>query len=437
MNIQRTARIYRREFLKTAAVASAAAATVGVVRPGYVAEAGPLKVGLIGCGGRGTGAVRNALQASDRTGVPLQLVAIADAFKDKVDSTRKAFEGVKGVVLKDDMCFAGLDAYQKLLATDVNYVILATPPGFRPMHFEAAVNAGKHIFCEKPVGTDAVGIRRFMAAAKKSEEKRLSVVAGTQRRHDGSYIETIKKIHAGEIGDILAGRAYWCGGPVIKARERKPEWSDLEWQMRAWYSFCWLSGDNIVEQHIHNLDVINWALGGHPVAAFASGGRAWKTNEDYLGNIWDNFSVDYEYNLGGRTVHVLSMSRHWNNSAGGVFEEVTGTKGVSNCHDLARGQTETAMVQEHMDLIDSITGKGPYRNEGIQVAESSFTAILGREAAYTGQKLTWEELLNSDLDLMPKELSFEAKLPAPVIPVPGKGVAAKPKERKAGRKKNA
>jgi len=442
MNSKNNVKMARREFLKTAAAATAAVATVGVPRPGYVAEAGPLRIGLIGCGGRGTGAAGQALRAAEVLGVPAQLVALADAFKDKVDGAKTRFlqggKAAQNVKLTDATCFSGLDGYQKLLETDVNYVILATPPGFRPMHFEAAVNAKKNIFTEKPVGTDSVGIRKFMAAAKKSEEMKLSVGAGTQRRHDPSYIDTMKKIHNGEIGEILTARAYWCGGPVFKATKRDPQWGDLEWQMRAWYSFCWICGDNIVEQHVHNLDVINWALRAHPIGAFASGGRAWKTNEDYMGNIWDNFSVDYEYPGG---VHMLSMSRHWRNCDGANGEAVVGTKGKSNCRDnlgqKGEGGGENSMVQEHMDLINSITEKGPHLNEAMQVAESSFTAILGREAAYTGRKFTWDGLLNSDLDLFPKELSFEAKLPPPVIPVPGTGAGAAEPKKGGGRKGGA
>jgi len=437
--------VTRRDFLKTAGAATVAAVTVGVARPGYVAESGPLRIGLIGCGGRGTGAAGQALRAAEVCGVPVQLVALSDVFKDKLDAARKRFteSGSKqgNVKLTDETCFSGLDGYKKLLETDVNYVILATPPGFRPMHFEAAVAAKKNIFTEKPVGTDSVGIRRFMAAAKKAEELKLSVVAGTQRRHDRSYMETMKKIHGGEIGDILAARAYWCGGPVFKATKREPQWSDLEWQLRAWYSFCWICGDNIVEQHVHNLDVINWAMRAHPIGAFASGGRAWKTNEDYMGNIWDNFSVDYEYQIGDRIVHMTSMSRHWKNCDGANGEAVVGSKGTSNCRDnlgqKSEGGGEASMVQEHMDLINSITGKGPHMNEGMQVAESSFTAILGRESAYTGRRLTWDGLLNSDLNLLPKELNFEAKLPPPVIPVPGSGAKGSPErgpKREGGRK---
>ncbi|MBM3334085.1 gfo/Idh/MocA family oxidoreductase, partial [Candidatus Sumerlaeota bacterium] len=225
-------------------------------------------------------------------------------------------------------------------------------------------------------------------------------------------------------GDLLAARCYWCGGPVFRERVHKPEWGDLEWQIRAWYSYCWIGGDNIVEQHVHNLDVINWALGAHPVRAFGSGGRAWKSKEfEYMGNIWDNFSIDYEYEIGGRTVHLMSMSRHWERSDGMNGQFVVGTKRESNCSDnlgqpLER-DAEPSMVREHMNLIASITGKGPHFNEAMQVAESSFTAILGRESAYSGRRLSWDDLLQSGLDLMPKPLSFDAKLPTPTIPAPG------------------
>jgi len=440
--------ITRRGFLKTAAAATAGAVVLGAPRPGYVAESGPLKIGLIGCGGRGSGAARDALRAAEIAGVPVQLVALADVFKDKVDAAKKRFMESKGgglresIKLTDEMCFSGLDCHEKLLKSDVNYVILATPPGFRPMHFAAAVEAKKHIFTEKPVATDAVGTRKFMAAAKKSEELKLSVVAGTQRRHTLSFIETIKKIHDGKIGEILAARCYDCRGPVFHAKERDPKWSDLEWQIRAWYSYCWLSGDQIVEQAIHSIDAMNWALGAHPVRAFGSGGRAWKTKEqEYMGNIWDNISVDYEYEIGGRTVHMATLTRHWVNSDGIVAEVVVGTQRESDCRDNLgeplKDEGESGSIQEHIDLINSITGKGRYYNEAMQIAETTFTAIFGREAAYTGRKLTWDGLLNSDLDLLPKELSFEAKIPAPPIPVPGTGPGAEPAKggKKAGGKK--
>ncbi len=403
-------RFSRRDFLKTAALATAATA-VPFIRTGS-AEGEPIKVALIGCGGRGRGAAGDAMAASK----DVKIIALADAFADRAKGFQRDLKE-RGMNIPDDMVFVGLDGYKKAAQTDADYVILATPPGFRPEQFEAAVNAKKHVFTEKPVAADVAGIRRFMEAAKKSEQLKLSVTAGTQRRHQKPYIETIKKIHDGEIGEVRAARSYWCGGPVIFMNSRPAGMGDLEWQMRNWYSFCWLSGDNIVEQHVHNLDIINWVMGAHPVRVFASGGRAWKTNEEYLGNIWDNFSCDYEYPNG---IHMLSMSRHWNNSDGDVSEFIVGTKKGSNCTDMSEGGGANPYVQEHIDLIASMRGTGPHYNEAMQVAESTMTAIMGRESAYTGKKLRWDEFLKSDLDLMPKNLSFDAKIPVSAIPIPGK-----------------
>ena len=401
----------RRDFLKTAALATAATA-VPFIRTGE-AQGAPLKIGLIGCGGRGRDAAKNNALDADKN---VTITAIHDIFEDRAKRFQRELADSKGVKVPDDRVFWDLDGYKKVLQTDVDYVILATPPGFRPEHFEAAVNAKKHIFTEKPVATDVVGIRRFIAAAKKSEQMKLSVTAGTQRRHQGNYIETIKKIHDGAIGDVLAVRAYWCGGPVINIPGPRPAgMSDLEYQVKNWYSHCWVSGDNIVEQHVHNLDVINWVMGTHPVSVFASGGRAWKPKEEYLGDIWDHFSCDYVYPNG---VHMLSMSRHWNGSDGDVSEYAVGTKRGSNCADMGGGG-RNPYVQEHMDLIASIRGTGPYYNEAVQVAESVMTAIMGRESAYTGKKLRWDEFMEVDLDLLPKNMSWDAKIPVRPIPVPG------------------
>lgn len=398
----------RRDFLKTAALATAATA-VPFIRTAQ-AEGAPIKVGLVGCGGRGKGAAMDAMQADKN----VRIVALADIFEDRAKGFQRGLRE-RGTPIPDDRVFVGLDAYKGVMATDVDYVILATPPGFRAEQFEAAVNAKKHVFTEKPVAADVVCIRRFMEAAKKSEQLKLSVCAGTQRRHQKPYIDTIKKIHDGAIGEVLAARAYWCGGPVIFMQSRPAGMGDLEWQLKNWYSFCWVCGDNIVEQHVHNLDIINWVMRAHPVSAFASGGRAWKTNLEHLGNIWDNFSVDYEYPNG---VHMLSMSRHWNNSDGDVSEYVVGTKGGSNCADMGEGGINP-YVQEHKDLIASIQQTGPHYNEAVQVCESTMTAILGRESAYTGKKLKWDDLMESGLDLRPKNLGFDAKIPVAPVPVPG------------------
>jgi predicted dehydrogenase len=426
MEKKSTKGVSRREFLKKAAAAGAVAAVVGVPRPGYVAGTDMLKIGLIGCGGRGTGAAEQALRAAAICEVPAQLVALADVL-DRAKGVKRRFtesqnKAVReGSKIADEMIFDGVDAYKKLLATDVNYVILASHPGFRPMHFEGAVEAKKQIFTEKPVATDPVGMRQFMAAAKKSEELNLSVVAGTQRRHQANYVNTVGKIHEGAIGDILAIRAYWCGGGVYNQHQPKPEaMGDLEWQIRDWYAYCWICGDNIVEQHVHNLDVANWVMKAHPIRAYGSGGRAWKRKDDFLGNIWDNFSVDYEYPNG---VHMLSMCRHWENDPvrGGVSEAFVGTKGKSSGSDMGNGGLEWAepYTQEHVDLINSITGKGKHWNEAMQVAETTFTGILGRESAYQGRPLEWDRLLSSELSYLPKELSFQAKIPVAPVAHPG------------------
>jgi predicted dehydrogenase len=413
----------RRDFAR----ASAAAGFAIVAGKAFAADmnAETLKVGLIGCGGRGTGAAINMLEGGNNA----VLVAIADAFQDRIDSARDGIKNHKdekvraGYAVEDGMCFAGLDAYKQLLATDVDIVIHGALPYCRPEHIEAAVEAGKHIFTEKPVAVDPAGIRRFIAASKKAEEKKLSLVAGTQRRHQLEYIDTINRIKDGAIGDVLAMRAYWCG-TLPFAHERKEGQSDLEYCIRNWYGFCWVAGDNIVEQHVHNIDVCNWVMGGPPKSVFiASGGRSWKPKDDpKYGDIYDHFSCDFEYEGG---VHMSSFSRHWYNAADGVFEDIVGTKGRSNGTSIGKKKSERGInpyVQEHIDLVNSVRGKVPYINEGVQVAESTMTAIMGRMAAYTGQRYKFEDALNADLDIVPKELSFDKPYPCGPVPTPGAAV---------------
>jgi len=408
----------RRDFGKGALVGATAMAGFSILNQAHAA-AGPIKIGVIGCGGRGSEAVKNAIQANDQ----VQLVAVCDVREDRAKGAVEGFKKnenlANNIKVDPENIFWDLDGYKKLLQLDLNYVILATPPGFRPIHFEAVVEAKKNCFCEKPVATDPAGMRRFMAAAKKSEELKLHVVAGTQRRHQKPYVETVAKIHDGVIGDIVAARAYW-DGTLPHARDRKPGQSDLDYQLYNWYNFCWICGDNIVEQHVHNLDIMNWVLKAHPVAVIASGGRAWKPKVEKYGNIWDHFDCDYIY---PNDVHVMSYSRHWENSYGEVSELVFGTKKgpkgyTSNCSDMASGGQDP-YVQEHADLIASITGEGPYHNEAMQVAESVFTAIMGRMAAYTGKKLTWDEALNANLDIVPKDMAWDKAVPVDPIPVPG------------------
>jgi predicted dehydrogenase len=407
-------KVSRRDFAKASALAGFAVISA---RAGVAASnTDTLKIGLIGCGGRGTGAAVNCLTGVDN----VKLVAMADVFQDKLDAClknlEKAGDKIWGKVdVKPEMQFVGLDAYEKLLKTDVDVVLHATPPYARPMHVEAVINAGKHLFTEKPVAVDPVGIRRVLAAAKKAEENKLCIVTGLQRRHQKPYIETVKQLQDGKIGEIVAGRAYWNGGLPF-SHLRKEGWSDLEYRLRNWYNQCWTCGDNIVEQHVHNLDIINWVLGGPPKRVTASGGRCWKPAEERFGDIWDNFTCDYVYD---NDVHVLSMSRHLNDCANDVSEHVVGTKGKSNCHNLGKGGIDP-YEQEHIDLFAAIRGEAPYANELFRTAESTMTAIMGRMAAYTGEELTWDKALNSDLSIVPEVLDFDKAYPVGPIPSPGK-----------------
>ncbi|HEO70881.1 MAG TPA: Gfo/Idh/MocA family oxidoreductase, partial [Candidatus Hydrogenedentes bacterium] len=377
-----------------------------------------LKVGLLGCGNRGTGAAINMLEGKNN----VRLVAMADLFEDRLNHSRDSIkdhnnpEVSSRYAVEDDMCFVGWDAYKKILATDIDIILEGTLPYSRPTHIQAAVEAKKHIFTEKPVASTPEGIRQVLEAAEKHKKMGLSFVAGTQRRHQKEYQETVKKIQDGAVGEIRALRAYWCGGLPF-AHDRKPEWSDLEYRIRNWYAYCWVAGDNIVEQHVHNIDVCNWVMGGPPKRVFASGGRTWKPHTEKFGDIYDHFSCDYEYDNG---VRMFSFSRHWNKCSGGVFEEAIGTKGQSNCHDMGDSGLNP-YVQEHIDLVNSITGAGDYWHEGQAVAESTMTAIMGRMAAYTGQAQTFSRALKTDLDIVPKEFDFSKEYPCAPVPSPGAG----------------
>ena len=407
------AKVTRRDFAKASALTGFAILSA---RGAEAADSKNevIKVGLIGCGGRGTGAAVNCLTGNKN----VVITALADAFEERATKCAERLKAQfkeRGEV-KPDHIFVGLDAYQKLLATDCDMIIHATPPYARPVQIAAAVDAGKHIFTEKPIAVDAAGVRLFIEASKKAAEKKLSFVTGLQRRHQKEYVETIKQIHDGKLGDILAARAYW-NGSLPFSHERQPGEKDLAYRLRNWYNQVWTCGDNIVEQHIHNLDVINWALNAHPVKVVASGGRAWKPNTERYGDIWDSFSCDYEYPNG---VHVISMSRHWNNSVSGVFEEVTGTKGKSSCADLGEKGIDP-YVQEHIDLVKSITGEGEYLNEGIRTAESTLTAIMGRYSAFSGKAVTWEEALGAEGVVGPAyaDLSWDKEYPVGPLAIPG------------------
>jgi predicted dehydrogenase len=424
----------RREFLKSTAVAGTAmAANWSLIGNVHAAGGDTIKVGLIGCGGRGTGAADNVLHSAPN----VKIHAMGDVFKDRLDgcvgtlqkiaaTDPKVKELGNSVDVPDDRRFLGFDAYQQVLASGVDYVILATPPGFRPSHLEAAVAAGKNIFTEKPVATDGPGIRKVLAAYEEANKKNLHIVAGTQRRHQASYLECLKRIHDGAIGNIVGGRAYWNQGELWVHR-RQPAWSDMEYELRNWYHFVWLCGDHIVEQHVHNLDVINWAIGQNPVSAVGMGGRQVRIGPEY-GQIFDHFAVDYEYPNG---VHVMSMCRQIPGCENDVSEAVVGSKGYFQTrHGMEiKGETNfryggsahdvDPYVQEHTDLIASIRGGKPI-NELKTVAESTLTAIMGRMSAYTGKKVTWQKALNSQDDLFPTQLAWDAKLPERKVPEVGK-----------------
>ena len=417
----------RRDFVKATAIVAGGAIPLGMVATSaYGAGSDQLKAGLIGCGGRGTGAAFNILQASDQ----VRLVALADVFRDRLDGCgtnllSETHANRDQVQLIDDRCYVGFDAYQQLVNSDVDLVLLATPPHFRPMQFEAAINAGKHVFMEKPVAVDPTGIRKVIASAAEADRKNLSVVAGTQRRHEARYLALMQRIHGGKIGDIISARCYWnqCG---LWVKEQRPAWSDMEWQIRNWLYFTWLSGDHIVEQHVHNLDVCNWAIGSHPIKCAGMGGRQVRTAPKY-GHIFDHFAIEYEYPNG---VVMHSYCRQIDGCTVQVAEAIHGStgrtwSGSGRAEILGQrpwrfdAQNPNPYVVEHNDLIASITNDGPHLNEAKRVAESTLTAIMGRLSAYTGQEITWDKALNSQLDLSPPAYEFSS-LPTPEVAVPGR-----------------
>jgi predicted dehydrogenase len=368
-----------------------------------------LKAGLVGCGGRGTGAAINFLNA----GPNLEIAAMADVFEDRMADSRKKIKKQTGQEVADDKCFIGFDGYKKVIDSDVDVVILATPPYFRPLHFAACVDAHKHVFMEKPLAVDPVGVRSIISAAKRADDLGLTVITGTQRHHQESYVEAYKRIMQGEIGEIVGANCYWNQGQLWY-KNRKPEWSDMEFMIRDWVNWCWLSGDHITEQHVHNIDVINWFMGGKfPKRAVAFGSR----HRRVTGDQYDNFSVDFIYD---NDVHVHSMCRQINGCVNNVSEFVRGTKGYSDCRSYIKdtegkdlwsykkpednegeNKVNSPYLQEHIHLVTSIR-----RNEPVNVAEftakSVMAAIMGRISAYTGKEVTWDEMMKSNLQLGPE-----------------------------------
>lgn len=414
----------RRDFLSTSAIAAGGLALSSNI---FAAGGGSINVGIIGVGGRGGGALGDVMKADKEA----KIAAICDLDEGKAKGKLAEWKkrAPDRVTATQETVFGGFDGYKKLLALpDVNYIILATPPGFRPYHLEAAVDAGKNIFTEKPVAVDVAGIRKCMDLVKRSREKGLKIAAGTQRRHEAGYIETIKRLHNGDYGDLLSARVFW-NGTTPWFHPRKPGMKDAEYQLYNWYHFVWLCGDHICEQHVHNLDVANWAMKSTPVKATGMGGRSNRQVGDPkdVGHIFDHFAIDYEYPNG---VVVESQCRQIDGCANDVSEYIVCTKGkihtasgmyIANGKEVVSGEQENPYVQEHKDLIAAIRDN-KHLNELENVTNSTFTAILGRMSTYSGKTLKWDDVLNGTKwfeDTMPKNLSLDMDLPVDPVPVVG------------------
>ncbi len=387
-----------------------------------------LKAGVIGCGGRGSGAAVNFLEA----GPNLKIHSLGDVFQDRIDDCNRKLQNNMNVSVPKENCYVGFDAFEKVIESGVDVIILATPPHFRPEHFAAAIEARKHVFMEKPVAVDPVGARSIIASSKKAEALGLVVGTGTQRRHQRDYVAAYKEIYEGAIGDIVSANCYW-NQSQLWYRTHKKGWSEMEYMIRDWVNWQWLSGDHIVEQHVHNIDVVNWFKGAHPVKAVGFGSRQRRVTGDQ----YDNFSIDFVYDDG---IHVHSMCRQINGCATNVSEFVMGTKGSSNCRNQifdnngkviweykypakedgskGDGVKVSPYVQEHIDLVKAIRENKPYV-EAEQTAISTMTAIMGRISAYTGKEVTWDEVMNSDLKLGPNKYAFGNVNVLKDIPVPG------------------
>ncbi|MCS7014845.1 MAG: Gfo/Idh/MocA family oxidoreductase [Gemmatales bacterium] len=436
----RTTAATRREFLRTTAAGTAAA--MATLRPWehvpavHLAGSDVLKVGLIGCGGRGTGAAYNCLRADPHT----RLIALADLFRDRLEgslSTLKSNPEInKQVEVTPDRCFVGFNAYRELLSSGVDIVLLCTPPHFRPAHLQAAVEAGKHIFAEKPVAVDAPGVRKVLAACELAKQKGLAVVSGLCWRYHHGMRETMKRVHDGAIGDIVTMQCTYNVGYLwvrTLAEKQKYGWSDMEWQCRNWLYFTWLSGDHIVEQHIHSLDKMAWAMRNqYPIRCWGMGGRQVRVEPDY-GHIFDHHAVVYEFPGG---VRLYSFCRQQNGTHSDVSDQIFGTQGTCDIQasrsdgillsrqgqrlwssrQAVRGRDD--MYQNELDeMLASIRAGRPI-NDGDWMTKSTLMAIMGRMATYTGKLITWEMALNSKEDLTPPKYEF-GPLPVPPVAKPG------------------
>ncbi|MDR1224277.1 MAG: Gfo/Idh/MocA family oxidoreductase [Tannerella sp.] len=393
----------------------------------------PLKAGLIGCGNRGLGAAADLLAAAPN----VSIVSLGDLFQDQVDAARRKMKEDFKQDIPESSCFTGFDSYRKVLEAGVDMVLLTTPPVFRPLHFKAAVEAGKHAFLEKPVAVDPAGVRRIIASSKIASSKGLCVITGTQRHHNREYIEGYKQVQRGLIGEIVSGKVCWNTGSHWY-RMKKPEWTDMEWMIRDWGNWTWLSGDHIVEQHIHNLDVINWFSGRKPVTASGMGAHQRRNTGDQ----YDMFSVDFMYEGG---MNVQSICRQIDGCSNQICEFIQGTEGSwSNREGIKdlRGNViwkygkekstfkqTNAFVLEHVNWVNHIRQNQPV-NQAEETALSTLTAVMGRMSAYTGQDITWDQALTADLDLLPSAPELkDVDMSAYRIPVPGKATGRKDNQR--------
>ncbi len=435
-----TSDLSRRNFLKTSSVTATGVAIASqIARTAYAAGSDQIRYTLVGCGGRGTGAAEQIMNTKGNT----KLVAVADAFGTKAAAAieQLARKNKDKIDVPPDRVFVGLDAYKRAIDVESDLVIIATPPGFKPQQFEYAVQKGKHVFMEKPVASDAAGVRRVLKSVEESKKKNLMVAIGLQRRHEPSYIETIKRIHDGAIGDVICTRVYWNGGGIWH-RTRKPGMTEMEYQTNNWYHFNWLSGDQICEQHIHNLDVGCWLKGSYPVECNGMGGGEQRMDGDRrLSQIFDHTFCEFTFADGTK---MFSQGRHleggWNN----VSEFAHGSKGTSDPSGWIKGAVNwqfdgkrvNGHQQEQHDLIEALMA-GKIYNEGEYGAKSTFTAILGREACYSGKVLKWDDLLANGRDLCPGIDNYTLETDPPTmpdkdgkypVPVPGKYNPMEPKK---------
>lgn len=425
-----TAQTARRDFLKTTAVVAAGSSLLtGVSANSFAAHAyakgdETIRIGLIGCGGRGTGAAAQALKTAGK----VELVCMGDAFDDAMEGSLKQIQrSVAGkdtatVSVTKESMYSGFDCYKKVVDhPDVDLVILATPPGFRPIHYEYAVNAGKHIFCEKPVATDAPGVRKFMDSARVSKEKNLKVGIGLQRHHELGYLDLMQRILDGSIGEIVASHVYWNNNGVWEPRKTREQCkSEMEYQLRNWYYYTWACGDHIVEQHIHNIDVGCWLKGEkYPIEAIGMGGREVRTDARY-GEIYDHHAVEYTFDDGTK---MFAQCRHIPNCWNSVSEFAIGTKGrasVSGSHSYETYDGEKYRVDRNLkndpyqtehDVLFAAIREGKTHNESDRGAWSTMTSILGRLATYSGVMVKMKDALESNISIVPTEFSWDAKMP--------------------------